>query len=229
MMNSFIKTIALSLSLASSCLLSSCTKYNLIETGLANGVHDTTMDVYFSGDPDNWSDTQKLIRKAGLESYFTSQGTGNQGITFLGVTNLSIERYVLKQQAEENENALSSGRTAQTITLDNISQADARKMLANCIIPQRIMLKDVPRGKLTTTDGVTEVTGGMSVTTLGGTEMKLYTFQEDFQGVPNAGPVSLYVYSVATQKNVKIASSDIQTQSGVVQALPYGAFTLGDF
>ena len=186
------------------------------------------MNGYFSTDPYNWEETQKLIKKAGLESYFTSTATGSKGITFLGVTDLSIIRYVAEQQVKENEAAESEGREAKRIELDDITQEDARNMLVNCIIPQRIMLKDVPRGRLTTTDGNTTRTGGMTVTTLGGEKLWLYTFQEDFNNVPNSGPVSLYVVSEKTQKRVKIASSDIQTQTGIVHSLPY-SFTLGEF
>ena len=225
-MKSIIKAVVLSL--ATTFALGSCTKYNLIETGLSNGVHETSMNGYFSTDPYNWEETQKLIKKAGLESYFTSTATGSTGITFLGVTDLSIIRYVAEQQVKENEAAESEGREAKRIELDDITQEDARKMLLNCIIPQRIMLKDVPRGRLTTTDGNTTRTGGMTVTTLGGEKLWRYTFQEDFNNVPNSGPVSLYVVSEKTQKRVKIASSDIQTQTGIVHSLPY-SFTLGEF
>ena len=225
-MKSIIKAVVLSL--ATTFALGSCTKYNLIETGLSNGVHETSMNGYFSTDPYNWEETQKLIKKAGLESYFTSTTTGSKGITFLGVTDLSIIRYVAEQQVKENETAESEGREAKRIELDDITQEDARNMLVNCIIPQRIMLKDVPRGRLTTTDGNTTRTGGMTVTTLGGEKLWLYTFQEDFNNVPNSGPVSLYVVSEKTQKRVKIASSDIQTQTGIVHSLPY-SFTLGEF
>ena len=225
-MKSIIKAVVLSL--ATTFALGSCTKYNLIETGLSNGVHETSMNGYFSTDPYNWEETQKLIKKAGLESYFTSTATGSKGITFLGVTDLSIIRYVAEQQVKENEAAETEGREAKTIELDDITQEDARNMLVNCIIPQRIMLKDVPRGRLTTTDGNTTRTGGMTVTTLGGEKLWLYTFQEDFNNVPNSGPVSLYVVSEKTQKRVKIASSDIQTQTGIVHSLPY-SFTLGEF
>ena len=102
-MKSIIKAVVLSL--ATTFALGSCTKYNLIETGLSNGVHETSMNGYFSTDPYNWEETQKLIKKAGLESYFTSTATGSKGITFLGVTDLSIIRYVAEQQVKENEAA----------------------------------------------------------------------------------------------------------------------------
>ena len=36
-------------------LLSGCTKYDFVETGRANGNHNTTMWEYFKSDPYNWS------------------------------------------------------------------------------------------------------------------------------------------------------------------------------
>lgn len=220
----FLTLSIVSLSLIS---LESCTKYNLIETGLSNGVHNTSMDGYFSGDEYNWSVTQQLIRKAELESYFNSNAASSQGITFLGITNFSILRYIYQLQETENNNASDEGRTAKEITIDDISKEDARRFILNSIIPQRLLLKDIPSGRPSTSGESVIGTGGMHVTTLGGTKLWLYTFREDYNNVPNSGAVSIYVVSESTSRRVKIASTDIQTETGVVQALPY-TFTLGE-
>jgi len=54
-------------------VLSSCTKYNFDDTGLANGKHDMTMWEYFKGDSYNWDSLCVMTERAGLVSLF--QGT----------------------------------------------------------------------------------------------------------------------------------------------------------
>ena len=251
-----IRLITLSLSVTGLVSLNSCTKYNVIETGLANGVHEKSMNDYFSEDPDNWALTQQLIKRAGLESTFSATNTNGPGITFLGITDPSILRYLSRLQKKENEAAKDESREAKTITIEDISPDDARQMILNCVIPKRIMLKDIPRGVASSDKNQFIGTGGMTVTTLGGTKLWLSTFQEDFLGVLRSGAVSIYVASEntikakktdsneeagiaagaedsdkgkeATQNRIRIASSDIQTLTGIVHSLPYGAYTLGD-
>ena len=200
-----IKFVTLSLSIASLVTLESCTKYNIIETGLANGVHEKSMNDYFSEDPQNWALTQQLIKRAGLENTFSAINTNGPGITFLGITDPSILRYIMRLQKKENKVAADEGREAKTITIEDISVEDARKMILNCVIPKRIMLKDIPFGRPSSDKNQFIGTGGMTVTTLGGTKLWLYTFQEDFLGVRSSGAISIYVASENTKGLIAIA------------------------
>jgi len=78
-------------------LFSSCTKYDFVETGKATSYHDTTMWEYFQTDSYNWSYLVYMTKRAGLEDLF--QGTNTQygpNITFLGITNHSIRRYLYR-------------------------------------------------------------------------------------------------------------------------------------
>lgn len=228
-MRAIINTIVIAgLSLATLTGLGSCTKYNLVETGYANGNHNTSMIGYFTGDPYNWSLTQQLIKHAGIESTFTAQAATGKGITFLGITNLSILRYILQLQEKENEAAAEEGREAKKITIQDIPQEEAKQMILNCVITERIMLADIPAGKPSTNEETLIGTGGKVYQTLGGTNLWLYTFRETYNGIPNTGAVSIYAVSEDKEKRVQIASSDIQTLTGVVHSLPY-SFTLGEF
>lgn len=79
---------------ASTFMATSCTDYNLIDTGVANGDHQTTMWEYFKTDPYNWDSLRVMAERADLVSVF--QGTSSYGkdITFFGITNHSIRRYL---------------------------------------------------------------------------------------------------------------------------------------
>lgn len=219
----------------------SCTKYNLIKTGRANGKHNVPMAQYFKGDPYNWSLTQELIAHADLSELFTQ--TGGEGFTFLGITNHSIRRYLFELQDKENREAEDEDRDPREIKVTDIPKAEAKAMLERCIIKGRVKLADIPAGTFviirekpdpdTFEEGqilAVEATGGKEYETLAGTKLWMYTFREPYATIPKAGPTSIYVLTdkSATAKRVKIASSDIETLTGIVHSLPYQEYTLGE-
>ena len=51
---------------ASTFMATSCTDYNLIDTGVANGDHQTTMWEYFKTDPYNWDSLRVMAERADL-------------------------------------------------------------------------------------------------------------------------------------------------------------------
>lgn len=205
--------------------LASCTKYNLVETGYARGKHDTSMDKYFQGDTYNWRLTRQLITYAGLTDIFSQ--TEGEGITFFGVTDHSIRRYLLQMQDRENEAAEEEGRVAKKLTLEDIPVNTAREMIQRSVIKGRFMLSDIPLGKLTPNGDALRGEGGKEYETLAGSKLWIYTFREPYERIPDAGPVSIYVVSEERDKRVKVASSDIQTLTGIVHSLPYD-YTLGE-
>ena len=85
------------------------------------------------------------------------------------------------------------------------------------------MLKDIPQGtRLKTADGAEYVeTGGKVFTTLSG-NLFIWMEPEDYAGVEDAGAKNLYIArQVNTGENWRVASTDIQTTTGVVHALGY--------
>ena len=72
----------------------SCTKYNYINGGTANGIHDCTMWEYFHTNSYDWDSTVVMIEHAGLKSLFDGTGEYKQ-ITFFGLTSNSILRCLL--------------------------------------------------------------------------------------------------------------------------------------
>ena len=158
---------------ASTFMATSCTDYNLIDTGVANGDHQTTMWEYFKTDPYNWDSLRVMAERADLVSVF--QGTSSYGkdITFFGITNHSIRRYLYA-------NGLKS--------VADIPVADCKS----------------------------------------NNPLWIYTFREDYNNVPNAGPLQIYLVSSSTTKTSHVASSNIQTLTGVVHSLDYN-FSLKDF
>ena len=98
-----------------------------------------------------------------------------------------------------------------------IPAAECRRLLEKLIIPQRILTSDVPRGSRSEATG--EKTGGKTYTLMDGSEAFLWTFQESYLGVGNAGAVHLWFFIEKFATSRRIYSSNIQTENGVVQAL----------
>lgn len=207
--------------------LSSCTKYNYIDTGLANGVHDCTMWEYFHTNSYDWDSTILMIEHAGLKSLF--DGTDYKQITFFGVTNLSIETFML----EHNDLYLETDPEYWRRVTD-IPAADCKQLLERLVVPnQRIMLNDVPRGTRVQEEneaGVSEYreNEGKVYPTIG-EELFVWTTRGIWHEVDEAGAIQLWIARRNNQSdNFQVGSSNIQTTNGVVNALNY-SFDLRKF
>ena len=196
------KIIYLIKGIALIALLGSCTKWNYHEGKLANGVHDCSMWEYLHTQSYDSDSTIIMIEHAGLRDLFEGKGEYKQ-ITFLGVTNHSIRLYMIEKGYER---------------VTDMPVDFCQTILKKLIIPQRVMLADVPRGKRNESTG--EETGGMEYRTLGG-RLFMWTYQQPFEGVPDMGEISLHFFARSGTAVNRIYSTDIQTNNGVVQALGY--------
>ena len=218
--------------------LSGCTKYDFIETGKAKAYHDMTMWEYFQTDDYNWSGLVRLVKRAGLEDLFQGKSTQyGSKITFLGITNHSIRRYLYRTYAvktdgsESVEDAITPSELSDEETMKLIDRIDvqtARKIILDCVIPQEsILLDDFPAGRKSAS-GETIGTGGKIYTMASGKQLWLYTFRDTYASVAGAGANRLHIVSPETKVTRDIASHNIQTRTGVVHSLQYD-FTAAEF
>ena len=218
--------------------LSGCTKYDFIETGKAKAYHDMTMWEYFQTDDYNWSGLVRLVKRAGLEDLFQGKSTQyGSKITFLGITNHSIRRYLYRTYAvktdgsESVEDAITPSELSDEETMKLIDRIDvqtARKIILDCVIPQEsILLDDFPAGRKSAS-GETIGTGGKIYTMASGKQLWLYTFRDTYASVAGAGANRLHIVSPETKVTRDIASHNIQTRTGVVHSLQYD-FTPDEF
>ena len=108
-------------------VLSGCTKYDFIETGKAKAYHDMTMWEYFQTDDYNWSGLVRLVKRAGLEDLFQGKSTQyGSKITFLGITNHSIRRYLYRTYAVKTDGSES---VEDAITPSELSDEETMKLI----------------------------------------------------------------------------------------------------
>ncbi len=191
----------------------SCTDDNLVDTGIANGNHKTTMWEYFKTDPYNWSLLMEMVEHAGVKNIFEGTSSYGKDITFLGITNHSIRRYLYQNGYEK---------------VTDISKEECKTFILSSLLDKRIMLDEFISGTPSSDFSKVVGEGGKMYKTLSGKDLWIYTFREPYNGVPKAGAVRIYMVSPVIGITQKVASSNIQTLTGVVHSLSYN-FTLGDF
>lgn len=185
-------------------LVSSCnTKYNVIDTGIANGYYDGTMYEYFHSNSYDWDSTILMIDRAGLTDLFEGHREGYEKITFFGPTNHSIRLWML----QNNYNSV-----------DKIPTEVCYQMIMRSVVKGVYMRDDIARGK-TANDipgqGGQIMTGGI------GNRFWIYSLQEDYYRVPESGAVLLFIESLSSRLKIDIASTNIETQTGIVHSLHY--------
>ena len=212
----------------------SCTKYNYIDSGLANGVHDCSMWEYFKTDRYNWDSTMIMIDHAGLKPLFEGTGEYKQ-ITFFGITTNTIVRYMLDYNRKLDEDKLAGEEVDDSEYWHRVTDIPASvcvPLLKSLIVTKRLMLDDVPDGNRKLIDGKSkkeyeEIDGIVVPTML--SELFLWVVRGDYGGVQHAGYASLNMAKrLSTAENWIVGSTDIQTNNGVVQAMGY-EFLLRDF
>lgn len=193
----------------------SCTDYDQIDTGTANGKHDCSMWDYFGSDPYNWDSLRVMATYAGLDNIY--KGTSEYGtkLTVFGITNHSIRRYLLN-----------NGYTS----VKDMPVEDCKRIILSTIMSgnSQLMLDDFVPGTASSDPNTVIGAGGQMYKMLSGEELWIYTFREPYGGVQQAGPKKIYIVSQESQRTTEVASCNIETLTGVVHALSYN-FNLNDF
>jgi hypothetical protein len=181
--------------------LFSCQKQEFIDTGKANGVFQGTMLEYMENDSYNWDTTVLVIKRAGLEELFSGNDTDNPQITFLGCTSISIMRYMFPKGYKK---------------VDDIPVDECKELILRHVFPSKIMRGDIEKGFY-----LPEKTGGKEYSTIGGNKIWMCRYNQNWGGIPEAGPEKLYIFSVENSTTTDIASTNIETDNGVVHSLHY--------
>lgn len=189
-------------------MLSGCDSFNEINTGLAQGKHDCSMWEYFRKDKTNWDSVMIAIDHAGIRNIFDGTHPDyREGITFFGMTNYSIKLFIMHSRTPDWKPKYQGIR--------DIPTDICRKMILSHVI----------KGKKTSTDFEFEVkgtlTGGSLITSLSGTQLRIYRIKNPYHQTPDAGPEFLAIHALESGQMANVASSNIETTTGIVHALSY--------
>ncbi len=177
---------------------------------------------YFQTDAYNWDSLMVMVRHADasagsedmkLQELFEGKTQYGKDITFLGITNHSIRRYLLQNEIDK---------------VADIPAEDCRNFILSSVLDEWIDLDGFLPGKPSTDFNNVIGTGGKEYVTLSGKPLWIYTFSGAYEGVPGAGPTQIFIVSKDSSKKTVVASCNIITQTGIVHSLSYD-FTLNDF
>lgn len=198
-----------------------CTKYNSIDTGLAQKKYPGNMYEYFQSDSYNWDSLLVFIEYTGLKEYFTGEKTGYEEITFFGPTNLSIRRAIWGKRSW-GANGWEYEHTSVKEFVEDKGIAYCQELILRHIVKGKYEVKDIPRG----TDADSE--SGIIFTSAFGSTFRVFSFRTPYSDTPDTGPVVLYVKGGVNMKtSIDVASTDIEPTNGIVHSLAYG-FTWGE-
>ena len=198
------------------CLLISCdTKQDVLYTGVANPYFDGTIMDYLKSNDRNWDLTVQMIEHADLVELFEGRVDTCLEITFFAPPAYSILRFMLESQ----EKAI-PGNIYEKVT--DIPEALCREYILKHVVKGKYLKEDIAyinKDFLISDEGQD---GGTLLTCLGGNVLRAYLQRSSWAGVPDAGPVTMGLYSVTSGNEIPLATPDIQPTNGVVHALNYG-------
>ena len=211
--------------------LCSCTKYNYIDGGLAKGDFNGNMWTYFHAQGHDWDSLILMVERGGMKEWF--DGSRKENITFFGITNLTVMRFIMDHDYEVEQAGKRDGLSEEEIAaakwngVTGIPEDSCRAIVERLIIPgRRLMMDDVPRGKLVNKQNeqghvVLEKTGGQEYKCLKG-DVFCWTYQREYGVIPEGGEVTLWRLRVNdVTAGDRIASCNIRTHTGIVHALGY--------
>ncbi len=195
--------------------LQSCTKQEVIDTGVSSARFEGTVMDYLRSDDYNWKLTCELIEHAGLEALFAGKEVQYPEITFFGFTSQSVQRFLLESQYKDT----SAGVFRQ---VSDLPVELARELVLRHVVAGRYLKVDF--GFLDPAQPLNSPLqgGGKVMTTLAGNSIRAFCESSSYGSENTGGPVHMRLYSITARRRIPVASPDIQPDNGVVHALNYG-------
>ena len=201
-----------------------CTKYNEINTGIAQKKYPGNMYEYFHSDSYNWDSLLLLIDYTGLKEYFTGEKEGYETITFFGPTNHSIRRWMLNyvEQGMFPWDPPVQLYNSMRELVDGLGVEACREEILKHVVKGKYEVKDIPRG--TSSDPLS----GVMFTSATGFKFRVFSFKEPYDDVPEGGALIIYIGTGREYTMMlDIASTDIEPTNGIVHSMSY-TYTVGE-
>lgn len=189
-------------------LFVSCTKQEIIDTGTSKAKFEGSMYAYLKQDPYNWKLTTEMIERAELTSLFEGKVDSLKEITFFGPTSYSILRYLYDNGLDE---------------VSELTPEFCRTSILKYIVKGKHLKENFPFRNMQylINDTKQPESGYTKIITLGNNELRAYREKTEYSGIPEAGPIIMYLYSITQGMFVPLASPNIQPANGVVHSLNY--------
>ena len=203
------------------------TEQDWIDTGVSSPYHDCSILEYLRSDTMNWQLTVVLIEEAGLTQLFEGKDPNYKEITFFAPPSFSILRYVWDEKKEAGEQLTPKELADARVLIRALGQDWCREIVMRHLVKGKYLKESCSFRNKEFSAAASEQDGCTDIICEGGNKLRVYRQTTDYGGVPDAGPVEMYIYSFDAMMNVPLASPDIQPLNGVVHALNYN-YVLGN-
>lgn len=188
---------------------SACKKEYYNDSGLQQGRFAGSSFEYLQSKPYFFDTLVTIVKLAGLESVLR-----DSTVTFFAPGDYSVKKTMDVINTERYQNFQDS------LTLTEVPAEIWRKYLSRYIFRDKYMLKDVPRFLYAELD----LYPGMNIESWEGYVMNMGVQFSDYNGTRDVGPRTLMLMDVGTLEHPAnivsiVASSDMQTNNGVVHVL----------
>ena len=189
------------------------TNQDVWNSGVCSPYFDGTIMDYLRADDYNWELTVEMIERAGLTDLFEGQVDTLPEITFWAPKSYSIARWLLDSQKAAVPGSIYT-------TVEDVPVELCRELILSYVVKGKYLKEDIAYQNMSYYIGDEEQDGGTYMETQTGCELRAYLLGSDWQGVADAGPVTLNLWSFIYGE-ISVVTPDIQPKNGVIHALDY--------
>lgn len=168
-----------------------------IDTGIAESNIDQTMWEHFVNDT-AWQQVTSAIEHAGIKYMFDGSDPDYQEVTFFGVTNQSIIRFLIENELKD---------------VSDLAPEKCKMMLLSHMVTGKIMKDDCEFEIKGTNEG------GTIVTSLTGKKIRIYRITTPGIHGPESGPQYLAIHALESGFKADVVSADNEFKNGVMHTL----------
>lgn len=209
-----MKKIFICLSIWMACLACN-TRQEVIDGGICSPYFEGSIMEYLRSDIDQWGYTVQMIERAGLASLFEGEVDSISELTFFAPPSYAVYRYLMDCKYK----GISADKYEH---IEDIPVEICRELILKHVVIGKYLKADIGFRNMDYGIYAPEQDGGTAFTCMGGNKVIAYLEKTAYKGIPDAGPVKMFLYSYTVGKMIPMATPDIQPRNGVVHALNYG-------
>lgn len=191
------------------------TKQEIIDGGIASPYYEGSIMEYLRSNVEQWKYTVQMIERAELVDLFEGSVDSVQNITFFAPPSFAIYRYLMDHKYGDVEEERYK-------SIQDIPVVKCRELILKHVVMGKYLKEDIDFRNMDYGIHAEDQDGGTHFTCMGGNKVIAYLEQNSYKGVPEAGAIEMFLYSVSVGKMIPLATPNIQPNNGVVHALNYG-------
>ena len=209
-----MKKILIALNMCLACLACT-TKQEVIDGGVSSPYYDGSIMEYLRSDPEQWGYTVQMIERAELTNLFEGEVDTIQAITFFAPPSFAVYRYLMDCKYD----GVSEVRYE---SIEEMPVELCRELILKHVVVGKYLKEDIRFRNMDYGIYAAEQDGGTAFTCMGENRVIAYLERNTYKGIPEAGAIEMFLYSVTVGKMIPLATPNIQPKNGVVHALNYG-------